>query len=111
MKPHEASNPHEPPGSQPSNSPPSLGFDSSETETPLYPPYNAMSPAPDSGPPAPAYRNVGPHPSFIEVARSYIFQHQIDQALAAINTSENREMATRLQGVAHIDMVRRSLNL
>ncbi|KAF2101700.1 cyclin-like protein [Rhizodiscina lignyota] len=53
----------------------------------------------------------GPHPSFIEVAKSYIFEQQIRQCMAIIHMNENREEAVRLQGVNWIDQVRKALQL
>jgi len=61
--------------------------------------------------PLPGEGLVGPHPSFIEVGKPYIFQHQIQTALAAIGMDEVREDSVRLQGVAWIDNVRRALRL
>ncbi|KAF2004673.1 cyclin [Amniculicola lignicola CBS 123094] len=54
---------------------------------------------------------VGPHPSYIEVARSYMLQSTIQQCLDKIGMSEGREDAVRLQGVAWIDNVGKSLLL
>ncbi|KAF2793008.1 cyclin-like protein [Melanomma pulvis-pyrius CBS 109.77] len=54
---------------------------------------------------------VGPHPSYIEVAKPYILQSRIQQCLADINMSDAKEDAVRLQGVTWIDNVRRSLQL
>lgn len=53
----------------------------------------------------------GPHPSFIEVAKPYIFQQKIDQFLSAIGMAEAKEDSIRLQGVQLIDNVRKSLQL
>ncbi|KAI9655546.1 MAG: RNA polymerase II C-terminal domain kinase beta subunit [Bathelium mastoideum] len=54
---------------------------------------------------------VGPHPSFIEVAKPYIFEQQLQECLAANGGSEAREDHIRLQGVAWIDRVRKALML
>jgi CTD kinase subunit beta len=54
---------------------------------------------------------VGPHPSYIEVAKPYILQSTIETCLADLGMSEAKEDAVRLQGVAWIDNVRRSLHL
>ena len=54
---------------------------------------------------------VGPHPSYIEVAKPFLLHSAIDQSLARLNMSEAREDAVRLQGVAWIDTVRRQLQL
>lgn len=54
---------------------------------------------------------VGPHPSYIEVAKPYLLQSTIENRLSELNMSEAKEDAVRLQGVAWIDNVRRSLQL
>lgn len=54
---------------------------------------------------------IGPHPSYIQVAESFIFEQKIQQCLAAIRSNEAREDNMRLQGVAWIDSVRKSLQL
>ncbi|KAF2024649.1 cyclin-like protein [Setomelanomma holmii] len=54
---------------------------------------------------------VGPHPSYIEIAKPYILQSRIQKCLADINMSDAKEDAVRLQGVAWIDQVRRALHL
>ncbi|KAF2750224.1 cyclin-like protein [Sporormia fimetaria CBS 119925] len=54
---------------------------------------------------------IGPDPSYVHVAQSYLTQRQIDRCLVALNTKGAREDAARLQGVAWIDSVRRSLQL
>ncbi|KAK7518058.1 cyclin [Phyllosticta citriasiana] len=53
----------------------------------------------------------GPHPSFIEVAKPYIFQQKIEHYLAAIGMTEAKEDGIRLQGVKLIDDVRKALQL
>lgn len=55
--------------------------------------------------------NIGPHPSFIEVAKPYIFEQRLQGCLNAIGMTEAKEDANRLQGVMWIDNVRRSLQL
>lgn len=60
---------------------------------------------------SPAGPPPGPHPSYIELAKPYIFQHQIDQCLKATGTEEAREDHLRLQGVSWIDNVRKALDL
>ena len=52
---------------------------------------------------------IGPHPSFIEVAKPYIFEQQIQKALAGI--SEAKDVNIRLQGIAWVDSVRKALQL
>lgn len=54
---------------------------------------------------------VGPHPSYIEIAKPYILQSRMQKCLAEISMSDAKEDAVRLQGVAWIDQVRRALQL
>ncbi|KAL4899995.1 hypothetical protein BDW74DRAFT_171081 [Aspergillus multicolor] len=51
------------------------------------------------------------HPSFIQVAKPYIFEQTIQQCMAAMGVNPLREESLRLQGVTWIDSVRRALNL
>ncbi|KAL4992999.1 cyclin-like protein [Aspergillus recurvatus] len=51
------------------------------------------------------------HPSFIQVAKPYIFEQTIQKCLAAMGVNPLREESLRLQGVSWIDSVRRALNL
>ncbi|KAL4973171.1 Fructosamine kinase-domain-containing protein [Aspergillus desertorum] len=51
------------------------------------------------------------HPSFIQVAKPYIFELTIQKCLAAMGIDPLREESLRLQGVTWIDSVRRALNL
>lgn len=60
--------------------------------------------------PATASR-VGPHPSYIEVAKPYILQSAVQRCLVDLAMSDAKEDAVRLQGVAYIDQVRRALQL
>lgn len=53
----------------------------------------------------------GPHPSFIEVAKPFIFEKKIRECLKIIGMNEAKEDAVRLQGVAWIDQVRKALQL
>ncbi|KAF2467301.1 cyclin-like protein [Lindgomyces ingoldianus] len=53
----------------------------------------------------------GPHPSYIEVAAPYLFDHTIQLRLSSLGMTEAKEDAVRLQGVSWIDNVRRSLQL
>ena len=55
--------------------------------------------------------DIGPHPSFIEVAKPFIFEQRVQGCMNAIGMTEAKEDAIRLQGVAWIDTVRRSLQL
>ncbi|KAF2732174.1 C-type cyclin [Polyplosphaeria fusca] len=61
--------------------------------------------------PAAAEERIGPHPSHIEVAQSYMLQSKIQQCLVNIGMSEAQEDQVRLRGVEWIDSVRRSLQL
>jgi CTD kinase subunit beta len=54
---------------------------------------------------------VGPHPSFIEVAKPYMLQSRIQTCLTTIQMTDAKEDAVRLQGVTWIDAVRRALSL
>ncbi|PKX88224.1 cyclin, partial [Aspergillus novofumigatus IBT 16806] len=51
------------------------------------------------------------HPSFIQVAKPYIFEQTIQKCIAAMGVNPLREEALRLQGVTWIDNVRRALYL
>ena len=55
--------------------------------------------------------SVGPHPSHIEIAKPYIFQHTITACLNAAGVTEAKDDSIRLQGVAWIDSVRKELKL
>lgn len=51
------------------------------------------------------------HPSFIQLAKPYIFEQTIQDCFAAMGVNPLREEALRLQGVTWIDNVRRALHL
>lgn len=53
----------------------------------------------------------GPQPSFIEVAKPYIFERKLQECIAAIGMNEAKEDNVRLPGVAYIDSVRRAMQL
>ncbi|KAL1955007.1 hypothetical protein VTO42DRAFT_360 [Malbranchea cinnamomea] len=53
----------------------------------------------------------GPHPSFIQVAKPFLFEKTIQDCFAAMGTDPLREDSNRLQGVAWIDNVRKALQL
>lgn len=55
--------------------------------------------------------HVGPHPSYIEIAKPYIFQPKIKDCLDAAGVSEAKDDSIRLQGVAWIDSVRKAMYL
>ncbi|KAL4928300.1 Fructosamine kinase-domain-containing protein [Aspergillus undulatus] len=51
------------------------------------------------------------HPSFIQVAKPYIFEQTIQKCMTVMGVNPLREETMRLQGVTWIDNVRRALNL
>ncbi|KAF2194278.1 cyclin-like protein [Zopfia rhizophila CBS 207.26] len=55
--------------------------------------------------------HIGPHPSYIEVAKPYIFDQKLQHYLDTISMTEAKEDVVRLQGVAWIDNVRRFMQL
>ncbi|KAK5004081.1 RNA polymerase II C-terminal domain kinase beta subunit, partial [Cryomyces antarcticus] len=55
--------------------------------------------------------SIGPHPSFIRVANPYIFEQQLQEAMAVNGVNEAKEDNVRLQGVTWIDSVRKALQL
>ncbi|KAI4910261.1 hypothetical protein J4E90_007694 [Alternaria incomplexa] len=67
--------------------------------------------APTASPSERDPERVGPHPSYIEIAKPYILQSRMQKCLAEIHMSDAKEDAVRLQGVAWIDQVRRALQL
>ena len=54
---------------------------------------------------------TGPHPSFIQVAKPFVFEHKIRECLKTIGVNEIKEDQIRLQGVGWIDNVRKALQL
>ena len=55
--------------------------------------------------------HVGPHPSYIEIAKPFVFESKIRECLNAAAVSEAKDDSIRLQGVAWIDSVRKALAL
>lgn len=55
--------------------------------------------------------DVGPHPSYIQVAKPYVFDQKIQDSLEAAGLSEAKDDSVRLQGIAWIESVRRALRL
>ena len=55
--------------------------------------------------------HVGPHPSYIEIAKPYMFEPQIKEYLIVAGVSEAKDDSIRLQGVAWIDSVRKAMHL
>lgn len=54
---------------------------------------------------------VGPHPSYIELAKPYIFQSKIHECLTKAAIPEAKDDGIRLQGVSWIDSVRKFMHL
>jgi hypothetical protein len=54
---------------------------------------------------------TGPPPSFIQVAKPYIFEHTIQECLRLSGVAPAREDQLRLSGVQWIDSVRKALRL
>lgn len=63
------------------------------------------TPTPESAP------VTGPHPSYIQVAKPYVFQQQLQGQLVAMGANPLREDTFRLQGVQWINDVRIALQL
>ncbi len=55
--------------------------------------------------------HVGPHASYIQVAKPFMFEQQIDDLMDPARVNQVKEDGVRLQGVAWIDSVRNSLQL
>lgn len=53
----------------------------------------------------------GPHPSYIEVAKPFIFETRIRECLTSNGLAESRDDKVRLEGISWIDSVRKSLHL
>ncbi|KAI9816241.1 MAG: RNA polymerase II C-terminal domain kinase beta subunit [Pycnora praestabilis] len=71
-----------------------------------------MAPATPQGHPAASDNDqIGPHPSFIQVAKPYIFEQKLQDSMIATGVTEAKEDNIRLQGVAWIDSVRKALQL
>jgi CTD kinase subunit beta len=67
----------------------------------------AMAPAAEK----PISEQPGPHPSYIQVAKPFIFQQKIEGQIIATGANPQREDAFRLNGVQWIDDTRRALQL
>ncbi|KAJ5171788.1 hypothetical protein N7492_004381 [Penicillium capsulatum] len=62
--------------------------------------------------PGPAAPEPPPiHPSFIQVAKPYVFEQSIEDCIQAMGVNPLREDSLRLQGVTGIDNMRKKLNL
>ncbi|PNS16801.1 CTD kinase subunit beta [Sphaceloma murrayae] len=57
------------------------------------------------------YGGIGPHPSYVQVAKPYIFEQSVQRCLETNGNNEARESGNRLQGVAWIESVRKALQL
>ena len=55
--------------------------------------------------------HIGPHPSFIQVAKPYIFEQKLQECMTATGVTAAKEDNIRLQGIAWIDSVRKALQL
>lgn len=53
----------------------------------------------------------GPHPSYIQIAKPYVFESKIQECIFAAGVTEARDEDIRLQAVAWIDNVRRAMHL
>lgn len=51
------------------------------------------------------------HPSFVHVAKPYLFEQTIQDCILAMGLDATREASQRLQGVTWIDNVRKALRL
>ncbi|KAL8811393.1 MAG: hypothetical protein Q9200_001827 [Gallowayella weberi] len=68
-----------------------------------------MAPS-QSGNPA-NHPQPGPHPSYIQIAKPYVFESRIQECMLAAGVTEARDEDIRLQAVAWIDNVRRAMHL
>ena len=53
----------------------------------------------------------GPHPSYIQIAKPYVFESKIQECMLAAGITEARDEDIRLQAVAWIDNVRQAMHL
>jgi len=75
-------------------------------------PEEVMAPAtPSDKDEARPQNGIGPHPSYIQVAKTYIFEQTIQDCMKAVGTEEAKDVVARLQGVTYIDNVRKALSL
>lgn len=61
--------------------------------------------------PAVATEVTGPHPSYIQVAKPFVFEQKVQSQIIATGANPQREDDYRLKGVQWIDDVRRALQL
>lgn len=62
------------------------------------------SEVPDVNPP-------GPHPSYIQLAKPYVFQYTVQECITHAGSTEGKDDGIRLQGVTWIDNVRKAMHL
>jgi len=73
---------------------------------------STMAPAMvESAADTPISQQIGPHPSFLQVAKPFVFEQTIQKCMKATGTDEAREDANRLQGVSYIESVRHAMQL
>ena len=53
----------------------------------------------------------GPHPSYIQIAKPYVFHNKVLECITSAGSTEAKDDAIRLQGVAWIDSVRKAMHL
>ena len=54
---------------------------------------------------------TGPHPSYIETAKPFVFESKVHECLTHARVSESEDAKVRLQGIAWIDSVRKAMHL
>jgi CTD kinase subunit beta len=59
----------------------------------------------------PVAEQQGPHPSYIQVAKPYLFEQRVTNQILGTGSNPQREDSARLEGVEWIDEVRRALQL
>ncbi|KAI4288416.1 MAG: hypothetical protein L6R35_002313 [Caloplaca aegaea] len=67
--------------------------------------------APSTASEPPDIPNPGPHPSYIQIAKPYIFDSKIQECLLVAGVTETRDDSIRLQAVTWMDSARRALHL
>ena len=67
--------------------------------------------APSINPESIENSKIGPHPSYIEIAKPYVFETKVQECLTTAGVSEAKDESIRLQGIAWIDSVRKFLRL
>jgi hypothetical protein len=80
-----------------------------ETSLSFLPHIRTVKMAPATA--APPADSPGPHPSYIQVAKPFIFEQKVQGQIIATGANPAREDSIRLQGVQWIDEVRRALQL